>query len=151
MFNSIKLYLSLFLFSLFIVSSCSANQPKTVGLKNNNLSVCSGRPNCVSSLNSEPDFMVAPFKLNKAESWDQIKEITVKKTNWKLITSTDNYLHFECSTTFLRFIDDLQLNLKANGIVQLRSASRIGYSDFGANRKRVEKLRRELTSAGIIK
>ena len=58
-----------------------------------------------------------------------------------------DYLHAVFISTVFRFRDDLELRQDAaHSRIQVRSASRIGYSDLGVNRKRVEKLRREFTS-----
>ena len=60
----------------------------------------------------------------------------------KVVKEETNYLHAVASTAFFRFRDDLELLIDpANGVVHIRSASRIGVSDLGANRKRVERLR----------
>jgi len=65
---------------------------------------------------------------------------------------TDDYLHAECSSAFFGFVDDLELHLRpGQGTIAVRSAARLGHSDFGVNRKRVEKLRSLLTQQGVIR
>ena len=59
-------------------------------------------------------------------------------------TATDEYVHAVCRTR-LGFADDVECRLcRADGVIHVRSASRLGYYDFGANRARVELLRRQL-------
>jgi uncharacterized protein (DUF1499 family) len=59
------------------------------------------------------------------------------------------YLHAECQSRLFRFTDDLELRLDAaRGVIHVRSASRVGHSDLGANRKRVEALRRAVEESG---
>lgn len=54
----------------------------------------------------------------------------------------ERYLWATFSTRIFRFIDDLELRLdEENGVMHVRSSSRVGYSDMGANRRRVEDLR----------
>ena len=66
----------------------------------------------------------------------------------KIITQTDDYLHAECSSAVFGFVDDLELHLRpAQNLIAVRSAARLGHSDFGVNRKRVESLRSLLTAA----
>jgi uncharacterized protein (DUF1499 family) len=49
------------------------------------------------------------------------------------------------------FIDDLELHLRsAEGLIAVRSASRLGYSDLGVNRRRIEDLRALLIKRGIV-
>ena len=59
------------------------------------------------------------------------------------IISTDElYLHAECETWLFRFVDDVEFQIDAEAKqIQVRSASRTGYSDLGANRSRVEVMR----------
>lgn len=68
-----------------------------------------------------------------------------------VVTATDAYLHAECRSPILGFVDDLELSLRPREAqIQVRSASRVGYSDFGVNRRRVEDLRKRLRAAGLI-
>jgi uncharacterized protein (DUF1499 family) len=70
---------------------------------------------------------------------------------WTVITTTHTYIHVECKSRIFRFIDDLELHLNpSSGIISIRSASRVGYWDFGVNRRRVEFLRRELGTKQLI-
>ena len=70
----------------------------------------------------------------------------------KIIRQTDNYLHAECSSAVFGFVDDLELHLRPEqNLIAVRSAARLGRSDLGVNRKRVEKLRSLLRSEAVIK
>ena len=57
---------------------------------------------------------------------------------------TGNYIWAVYTTPLMRFNDDVEFHFAAPGIIQIRSESRIGYSDMGANRKRIEKLRQDM-------
>jgi len=60
----------------------------------------------------------------------------------KVIKIDGNYLHAEFTSRVMRFVDDMECFYdEPAGVIQIRSASRVGYSDFDANRKRVEVLR----------
>ena len=60
----------------------------------------------------------------------------------KIIEETENYLYAECTSFLFRFTDDLEVYVdKESKLIHFRSASRVGHSDLGANRKRVEKLK----------
>jgi uncharacterized protein (DUF1499 family) len=62
-----------------------------------------------------------------------------------LVTESGSYLRFEMTTPWWRFIDDLEcLHDPATDVIHVRSASRIGHSDLGANRRRVERIRARL-------
>jgi uncharacterized protein (DUF1499 family) len=59
------------------------------------------------------------------------------------VNEESGYIHAECTSWLFRFTDDVEFALDdAQKIIQVRSASRVGYSDLGANRKRVETIRR---------
>ena len=70
----------------------------------------------------------------------------------KIITSTDDYLHAECSSAVFGFVDDLELHLRrGENLIAVRSAARLGHGDFGVNRKRVEQLRALLLRQGVVR
>jgi uncharacterized protein (DUF1499 family) len=70
----------------------------------------------------------------------------------RIAAQTETTLHAECRSRIFRFTDDLELHLRAGeGIIAVRSASRLGYSDLGVNRHRVETLRAELTKRGAVR
>lgn len=59
----------------------------------------------------------------------------------RIVSAEPDYLHFEFTTLIMRFVDDLEFSIARNGVIHVRSASRVGHSDFGTNRKRVEAVR----------
>lgn len=66
----------------------------------------------------------------------------------RIVASDSNYLRAEFSSRLFRFVDDLELLWNpVEGHFDLRSASRVGTSDLGANRRRVEMLRGLLARA----
>jgi uncharacterized protein (DUF1499 family) len=68
------------------------------------------------------------------------------------VTETADYLHAECRSAVFGLVDDLELHLRqSEGIIAVRSASRLGYSDLGVNRRRVEGLRSSLIALGAIR
>lgn len=70
----------------------------------------------------------------------------------KIVTASDDYLHAECSSAIFGFVDDLELHLRpAQKVIAARSAARLGRSDLGVNRKRVENLRSLLRQQGVVR
>jgi uncharacterized protein (DUF1499 family) len=60
----------------------------------------------------------------------------------KIMHEDDYYLWATFSTKIFRFVDDLELRMdENNGVIHIRSGSRVGYSDMGANRRRIENFR----------
>ena len=138
-----------------LLSSCSGARPnEQLGLDNNLLHPCPDSPNCVSTSETEPDQQVLPFDLQiKAqEAWVIIVDTVAALPRTRIVSVTDNYLHAECRSAVFGFVDDLELHLQPEPQqVSIRSAARLGYYDFGVNRKRVNELRSTLISAGVVK
>lgn len=120
-----------------------------IGLENDKFFSCSHQSNCVNSMASASDkkHYVAPLIIEKTKK-DILAFIIDHLKKWqrtKLMTQTDKYLHFEIKSAFFGFIDDLEIFWpKGDEYLHFKSSSRIGYTDFGVNRKRVEQLKKEL-------
>jgi uncharacterized protein (DUF1499 family) len=108
----------------------------------------------VSSDATDDTHRVAPLSLSVAPemAWPTVRRAVSELPRTTIVADTATYLHAECRSAFFGFVDDLELQLRPDaGQVALRSAARLGYSDFGVNRGRVETLRRTLVSAGVVK
>jgi uncharacterized protein (DUF1499 family) len=114
-----------------------------LGVKDGRLAACSNRPNCVSSQTGDPDHAIDPiaFSLDSKAAQQLLKQQVLEMPRTKLVEESGDYLRFEVSSLFFRFVDDLEFVVEPN-VIQVRSASRVGQSDLGVNRQRVEKIRR---------
>lgn len=125
---------------------------QSYAMKDNNPDLlCSSKPNCVSTQELRSDYQVAPFELiSEATTIDEIEQVaqTLKRT--KTVNKTDDRLHLESTSLIFRFVDDLHI-VKQGSLLQVRSKSRVGYSDFGVNKSRVEALREKLVTANLLK
>ena len=66
----------------------------------------------------------------------------------KIITDEGDYLYAEFTSLIFRFVDDVEFSFDdGNKLIHFRSASRLGYSDLGANRKRMEEIRKGFEGA----
>src|SRR5262245_14595516 len=134
--------------------SCSGSRPTTLGVKESRLAPCPSSPNCVSSDAQDGSHFAPAFQLAvpATDAWRAGRATVANLPRIKIITETADYLHAECSSTFFGFVDDLELHLRPEkNIIAVRSAARLGYSDLGVNRKRVEKLRALLVRQGAIR
>jgi uncharacterized protein (DUF1499 family) len=123
--------------------SCAGQRPENLGTQNDQLTGCPKKPNCVSSQDKDDSHFLPVFRYQgeKEVAFKKLKEIITSLDGMTLITENDNYLHIECKSAIMGFVDDLEFYFSNANVIQVRSASRLGYSDFGVNRKRVEKLR----------
>ena len=134
----------------------SKGKRHTRGVVGGRLADCPYSRNCVCSDAVEDSHRVAPFALSvpAADAWKVIREVVAALPRTRIVERTGDYLHAECRSAWFGFVDDLELYLRAKpgapAIVAVRSAARIGYSDFGVNRARVEQLRADLAARGVI-
>ena len=127
---------------LAILSIVSRKKPP-VGMVNGRLSPCSTRPNCVCSEDEDLPSYVKPlaFSGSADSSWEIARRI-IREMGGKIVREDGFYLWATFSTSLFRFVDDLELRMdEDNELIHVRSASRVGYSDMGVNRKRIEDLR----------
>lgn len=125
---------------------------QSYAMKENNPDLlCSSKPNCVSTQELRSDYQVAPFELiSDTTTIDEIEQVALTLKRTKTVNKTDDRLHLESTSLVFRFVDDLHI-VKQGSQLQVRSKSRVGYSDFGVNKKRVEALRQKLIAANLLK
>jgi len=138
------LILILLLFAYFFYQGKVSATKAPPLLSGNTLSVCGSKPNCVSSLqDSTDDHYIEPIELGTTEDKAN-KVVTVIESLGGEVTSSDGKLIQATFTSgIFRFVDDVQVSIDADKL-QVRSSSRVGHSDLGANRKRIELLRQAL-------
>lgn len=105
---------------------------------------CPDKPNCVNSY-AEGEQFIEPLRIkgNQAHAIQKLLKYLKKLERVKLIQAKDNYIHVVFTSKIFRFDDDVEFR-QVGETMHIRSASRVGYSDMGANRKRIEKIRSEL-------
>ena len=136
-----------------VINGCSGSKPDRSAMRTDGLDGCPDRPNCVSSEARDAAHGIAPLHLkgDPAAGWEVVLSVVSGLPRTITVKATDRYLHAECKSRIFGFIDDLELQLNiATGVISIRSASRVGYSDLGVNRRRVEALREILKENGVI-
>lgn len=136
------------LISMAAVIGCGSGEKRqgsVTGIKDGKLAECPDKPNCVSSMTKDASHFIEPFKfsgdIKKAKA--VLVEAVKSQERSKIITDSDNYIHAEFTSKIMRFVDDVEFLFDdAAKTIHVRSASRVGYSDMGVNRKRVEALRK---------
>ena len=109
------------------------------------LKTCPQSPNCVSSQEGDPEHAIAPlvYTSSATEAYARLKKVLSGMKRIKIVAEKEDYLHAEAKSLIFRFVDDVEFYFPANEkIIHVRSASRVGYSDMGVNRKRVEEIRK---------
>lgn len=105
---------------------------------------CPDSPNCVSSLASDSEHFITPltFKDQPEVAMQRLKAALLSEKRVTLVKEQTHYLHGEVRSLIFRFVDDVEFTLVTEKrVFQIRSSSRVGYSDFGVNRRRIERIR----------
>jgi uncharacterized protein (DUF1499 family) len=141
---------SIILLSLLIIG-CAGMLPADLGIRDGRLAPCPSTPNCVSSRSADREHAVEPlsFPGTVAEAHAGIRKIILSMKRARVITETDSYIHAEFTSLIFRFVDDVEFQFdEGEKSIHVRSASRLGKSDLGVNRKRVEDVRARWMAAG---
>jgi len=137
---------ALILVSLVALSIASRRRPPS-GLIEGRLRPCATGIDCLSSQAQESERRVPPLRI-QGDPHDAFGSLVVRVAEWprcELLHLEDTYAHFELVSLLLRLRGDLELQLDLQeGVIHLRAASRVGRSDLGTNRRRIERLRAEL-------
>ncbi|MEM7726783.1 MAG: DUF1499 domain-containing protein [Cyanobacteria bacterium P01_A01_bin.45] len=124
----------------------SGKRPENLGVNDGKLAPCPSSPNCVSSQSPSSDathFIESLiYKSDSDKALSDLKNVINSLERTKIITETDNYLYAEFKSALMGYVDDVEfyVNSSKNNI-DVRSASRLGKSDLGMNRKRIETIR----------
>ena len=129
----------------------SGKRPANLGVRNGNLKSPPSSPNAVSSQASGGYHQIAPlaYKGSPEQAMKALKTIVEGTPNTRIVEIKPHYLYAEYTSALLGFVDDVEFYFApGEKIIHVRSASRLGYRDFGVNRKRIEGVRAGLTRAG---
>lgn len=123
--------------------------PSNPGLENGRLRACPDSPNCVVSENADASHAIDPiaFKGVAEVAMARLSALLDRYPGCRIVEQRSGYLRCEFRTRICRFVDDVEFRLDAGaGLIHVRSASRLGYSDLGTNRRRVESLRQAMAA-----
>lgn len=136
-----------------IVLSIVSLRPGQTGMVENRLRPCPGTPNCVCSEYPGEPGHVPPIHFDGDPASALKKAGTViRQMKGTIVTEQQNYLRAVFSTPVFRFKDDLEVRIdEERGLLHIRSASRVGHSDLGANRKRVNRFQNAIESKTPLK
>jgi uncharacterized protein (DUF1499 family) len=108
------------------------------------LLACPVSPNCVVSQDADPKHAVEPitYHVDRDTARKTLLKVLTVVPRTEVIEQTDNYIHATSKSRIFKFVDDVEFYLPENeSVIHLRSASRLGDSDLGVNRRRVEQIR----------
>jgi uncharacterized protein (DUF1499 family) len=131
-------------------AGCKGIGENRIGLVEGKLRPCPSSPNCVStqadaeSRRMEP----IPFAGSHPEAQQRLLEVIKGMKGSRLALVKDDSIHAEFTSALFKFVDDVEFYFDSQAkIIHFRSASRVGYYDFGVNRKRMEYVRGKFLSS----
>ncbi|WP_299203553.1 DUF1499 domain-containing protein [uncultured Amphritea sp.] len=142
----IAIVLALIVAGYFAYQGVVSRNQKAPGLIDGRLSPCDVKPNSVcSQKGTDQDHFIKPIGLCVTNMSSVVAD--VESLGGRVVVLEEDYLAAEFSSSLFGFVDDLELlRDPVAGVIHMRSASRVGYSDMGVNRKRAEALRKRLES-----
>ena len=135
----------------FVYININYGTPENLGLVDGHFSPCPQSPTCVSSQSDQNDelhFVEAiSYQDSRPKMQLALEKYLLSTKKYRIVKSELGYLHAEAKSDLIGFIDDVEFFLpKDENIIHIRSASRVGYSDFDVNRNRVRQI-----SAALVK
>ncbi|MHB8844323.1 MAG: DUF1499 domain-containing protein [Nitrospirota bacterium] len=127
-----------------VLIGCTGARPANLGVHDGNLQPCPSSPNCVSSRSTDREHAVEPLRFSgpAPEAMTALGAVISKMKRASIVTLTGSYLHAEFTSAVFRFVDDAEFLLDdETSTIHVRSASRVGSSDLGVNRRRIEAIR----------
>jgi len=126
----------------------SGKRPNDLGVKNGRLKPPPASPNAVSSQARDAGHAIAPLSYSSSpqRAMEALVKIIETTPRTRIISRTNDYVFAEYQSALMGFVDDVEFWFEPNAkIIHVRSASRLGYSDFGVNRARIEDVRRKFS------
>jgi uncharacterized protein (DUF1499 family) len=129
----------------------AGSPPTNIGVDNGRLAACPATPNCVSSQApaSDSQHAISPiaFSSDSSTTMANLKQVIQGMPRTNIVKETNDYLYVEFASKLMGFVDDVEFYLDNDtNTIQVRSASRLGESDLGVNRQRIEEIRSKLSS-----
>lgn len=139
----VALLLPLLVIVALAVLSVTARRPTTLGVRDGRLAPCPDSPNCVSSQSDREDSRMETLAIvgDSADAIARLRAVISAMPRARIVTADDNYLHAEFTSALFRFVDDVEFFVdREQRVIHFRSASRVGQSDLGVNRQRMQSI-----------
>jgi uncharacterized protein (DUF1499 family) len=140
--------ISILILTCVFFVGCSGTMPK-LGVNSGQLMPCPNKPNCVNSQATEETHYIEPIHFSGTPKEAQVRLLQMLDVmqRTKIIVTEENYIQVEFMSKTFGFVDDVEFYFPSTQseriIIHFRSASRLGHSDLGVNRKRIEQIRKQ--------
>jgi uncharacterized protein (DUF1499 family) len=124
---------------VLLLAGCSSAPRITGDIEE--LPSCGALPNCVNTQSGQGIHAGEPIQANAAQ-WQQLKNWIGLQDDWQILSESPDFIHAVVTTPVMKFQDDVHLlYVPEDQLIQVRSSSRVGISDLGANARRLGVLR----------
>ncbi|MEA5594652.1 DUF1499 domain-containing protein [Rivularia sp. UHCC 0363] len=123
-----------------------------LGINNSHLTACPTSPNCVVSQNADSKHAIDPisYHVDRDTAKATLLKVLTVVPRTEVVENTDNYIHALSKSRIFKFTDDVEFYFPPNeSVIHIRSASRVGDSDLGVNRRRMEQIRLAMQDLNI--
>ena len=141
---AIALTIFLTLTGTFIFPAATLADSSNLGVIDNHLAACPSSPNCVVSQNGDEKHAIEPipYDVDRDKAKETLLKVLTVVPRTEVIEQTDDYIHALSKSRIFKFIDDVEFYFPTDeNVIHIRSASRVGESDLGVNRRRMEQIR----------
>lgn len=117
--------------------------PSRLSTDGNTLAPCPATPNCVSTESTDASQRMEPIPFTDSPSLAQARAAAalLAEPRSTVVSQQPGYIHGECRSLLFRFVDDVEIVVDASThVFRFRSASRVGRSDMGVNRRRMTRM-----------
>lgn len=130
---------------VFFVLGLMSQSGEAKGIVEGKLTKCPDKPNCIcTEFEADVTHYIDPVVFSQGNTSAVLSRLknSVRDMGGSIQAENDNYLAATFSSSIFRFVDDLEIRIdRDQKMIHLRSASRVGYSDRGVNKKRIERLK----------
>jgi uncharacterized protein (DUF1499 family) len=144
--------LTTIILGIFLVLVSLALPADALGINQGYLENCPASQNCVISQNGDTKHTIDPitYHTDRDTARRTVLKVLTVVPRTEVVEQTDNYIHALSKSRIFRFVDDVEFYFPENeNLIHIRSASRIGESDLGVNRRRMEQIRLALRDLNI--
>ena len=122
----------------------ASTRPDNIGVVDAQLANCPTTPNCVVSQGADTDHAIAPitYTTDLATARQNLVNILGVVPRTQIVQQSDDYILAMSESRLMGFVDDSEFYFPADeSVIQIRAAARLGESDLGVNRRRLEQIR----------
>jgi uncharacterized protein (DUF1499 family) len=134
------------------LSQVFAGTPPELGIQDGQLSPCPSSPNCVVSQGADSDHAIEPitYTVGRDSARELLAKVLGVVPRTEIVRQDENYIRAKSISRIMGFVDDTEFYFPEDEpVIHVRSAARLGESDLGVNRRRLEQIRLALKDLGI--